>query len=142
MVENLFNLIKDKKINPLEEDKSAWKLTKDGCFLIKSSFDFLEGERETDLFPKRLFWNKWVPSKMGFFAWEAWWGRVLIMDQLKRRGFSLANRCPLYRKDEENIEHLLLHCPHGLGNLVLFVDVCGSCLGAPPPWLIKDWFFG
>ena len=53
------------------------------------------------------------------------------MDQLKRRGFSLANRCPLCRKDEENIEHLLLHCPNGLGNLVLFVDVCGSCLGAP-----------
>ena len=90
-MENLFNLIKDKKINPLEEDKSAWKLTKDGCFSVKSSFNFLEAEREIDLFPKRLFWNKWVPSKMGFFAWEAWWGRVLIMDQLKRRGFSLAN---------------------------------------------------
>ena len=72
-VENLFNLIKDKKINPLEEDRKAWKLTKDGRFSIKSSFDFLEVGRETSLFPKRLFWNKWVPSKMGFFALEAWW---------------------------------------------------------------------
>ena len=67
-VENLFNLIKDKKINPLEEDKRAWKLTKGGHFLVKSSFDFLEGERETSLFTKRLFWNKRVPFKIGFFA--------------------------------------------------------------------------
>ena len=110
-VENLFNRIKDKKINPLEEDRMAWKLTKDGHFSLKSSFEFFEGERGTDLFPKRLFWNKWVPSKMGFFAWEAWWGRVLTMDQLKRRSFFLANRCPLCRKDEENIEHLFLYCP-------------------------------
>ena len=107
-VENLFNLIKDKKINSLEQDKRVWKLTKYGRFSIKSSFDFLEGERETSLFPKRLFWNKWVPSKMGFFAWEAWWERVLTMDQLKRKGFSLANRCPLCGKDEENIKHMLL----------------------------------
>ena len=100
-MENLFNLIKDKKINPLEEDRRAWKLTKDGHFLVKSSFRFFGGgERDRPL------------SKMGFFAWEAWWGgRVLTMDQLKKRGFSLANRCPLCRKVEEYIEHLLLHCP-------------------------------
>ena len=46
-VENLFNLIKDKKINPLEEDRRAWKLSKDGRFSVKSSFDFFlrGGER-------------------------------------------------------------------------------------------------
>ena len=33
------------------------------------------------------------------------------MDQLKMRGLFLANRCLLCRKDGENIEHLLLHCP-------------------------------
>ena len=54
-VEILFNLIKDKKIIPLEEDRRAWKLTKDGRFSVKSSFEFLEGERETGLFPKGYF---------------------------------------------------------------------------------------
>ena len=33
------------------------------------------------------------------------------MEQLKRRGFSLANRCPLCGREEESIEHLLIHCP-------------------------------
>ena len=43
------------------------------------------------------------------FTWEAWWGKVLTMDQLKKRGFQLASRCPLCKEDEENIDHLLLH---------------------------------
>ena len=62
------------------------------------------------------------------------------MDQLKRRGFSLANRCPLCRKDKENIEHTLLHCPMvwGIWSFLL-MSVGGAWV---PPWLIKDWFFG
>ena len=32
------------------------------------------------------------------------------MDQLKIRGRHLANRCPLCRKEEENIDHFLLLC--------------------------------
>ena len=62
------------------------------------------------------------------------------MDQLKRRGFSLANKCPLYRKDEENIEHLLLHCPMVWGILSFLLTSVG--VAWVPPWLIKDWFFG
>ena len=45
-----------------------------------------------------------------FFAWEATWGKVLTLDQLKRRGRSLANRCYLCENEEETIEHLLVHC--------------------------------
>ena len=48
---------------------------------------------------------------MSFFAWEASWGKVLTLDQIKKRGRALANRCFLCGKDEETIDHLLLHCP-------------------------------
>ena len=41
-----------------------------------------------------LIWNPLVPTKVGFFVWEVWWGKILTMDQLKKRGFSLASRCP------------------------------------------------
>ena len=34
-----------------------------------------------------------MPTKVAFFAWEASWGKVLTLDQLQRRGHSLANRC-------------------------------------------------
>ena len=57
-----------------------------------------------------MVWNQLVPTKVGFFVWEAWWGKVLTLDQLKRRGFSLANRCYLCGEEEENVDHLLIHC--------------------------------
>ena len=40
---------------------------------------------------------------------------MITTDQLKRRGFSLANRCRLCGMDDENIEHLLIHCPEVWG---------------------------
>ena len=61
-------------------------------------------------FPSRSIWNHVIPPRMGFFAWEASWGRVLTLDQLKRRGKALANRCFLCEEKEEDIDHLLLHC--------------------------------
>ena len=38
------------------------------------------------------------------------WGKVLTLDQLKRRGWNLANRCFLCCAEEEMINHILIHC--------------------------------
>ena len=35
---------------------------------------------------------------------------MLTLDNLKRRGMVFANRCFLCEKDEETIDHLLIHC--------------------------------
>ena len=51
-----------------------------------------------------------VPSKLAFFAWEATWGRVLTIDRLQKRGWQIPNRCYLCGSDEENVNHLLIHC--------------------------------
>ena len=61
--------------------------------------------------PIKMLCNPIVPIKVGFFGWEVWWGKILTMDQLKKRGFSLASRFPLCGKAEETLEHLLIHCP-------------------------------
>ncbi|RVX19806.1 hypothetical protein CK203_004987 [Vitis vinifera] len=34
--------------------------------------------------PFGIVWNSWVPSRLCFIAWEAKWGRILTLDQLKR----------------------------------------------------------
>ena len=51
-----------------------------------------------------------MPTKMCFFAWEAFWGKVLTLDQLKKRGRCLANRCFLCCEEEESIDHILIQC--------------------------------
>ncbi|RVW99041.1 Transposon TX1 uncharacterized 149 kDa protein [Vitis vinifera] len=62
------------------------------------------------MFPSESIWRVRVPPKVAFFAWEASWGKVLTLEQLQRRGFSLANRCFLCLSEAETVDHLLLHC--------------------------------
>ena len=62
-------------------------------------------------FPFNIMWNLWVLMKVSFFAWEAFQGRILFMDQLKRRGWSLPSRCFMYKAEEESTNRLLLHDP-------------------------------
>lgn len=63
--------------------------TKDGTFSVMPLYTFIEPKRSVS-FPKAVVWNAWVPPKACFFTWEASWGKVLILDQLQRRGFSLS----------------------------------------------------
>ncbi|KAL6345837.1 hypothetical protein AAG906_017593 [Vitis piasezkii] len=35
--------------------------------------------------PFGIVWNSWVPSRLCFIAWEAKWGSILTLDQLKRK---------------------------------------------------------
>ena len=86
-----------------------WKVTSNGMFSVKSLYNDLSARR-AGLFPHGLIWNPSVPSKVSFFAWEASWGKVLTMDQLKKRGWALANRCFLCCEEEESIDHILIHC--------------------------------
>lgn len=44
------------------------------------------------------------------FAWEAWWLRPVILDNLPKKGAPLGNRFHLCSNDEGIIGHLLLLC--------------------------------
>ena len=48
---------------------------------------------------------------------------MLTLDQLKRRGMTLVNRCFMCEEDKENIDHLLIHCKSAkmLWNLFLSI---------------------
>ena len=62
-----------------------------------------------------------------FFTWEAVWGQILDLDQLKRIGISMANRCHLCLEGEGIVDHLL-HCIKTRllwEHLFLFLGFCG-----------------
>ena len=109
MVERFMLKIQAFRVQREDEDKVVWTASRSGAFLVKSLYSILE-PGNASLFPCGSIWRANVPPKVAFFAWEAFWGKILTMEQLQRRGYSLANRCFLCLSEEETVDHLLLHC--------------------------------
>ena len=110
---------------PSGEDKLLLKNDKEKGFSVKSMYKGFDPSPAFD-FPYRLVWNPVVPPKIRVFAWEATWGKVLTLNQLKRRGMTLVNRCFMYEEDEENIDHLLIHCKSAKMLWNLFLSIVGT----------------
>ena len=108
-VERFLSSIHRKKIKPWIEDKLLLKGSNHDKFFVWTMYSGLDLLPEIN-FPFYSVWNYVIPSKISFFAWETSWGKVITLDQLKRRGRALANRCCLCEEDEETIDHLLIHC--------------------------------
>ncbi|RVW54967.1 Transposon TX1 uncharacterized 149 kDa protein [Vitis vinifera] len=123
-VASLLSVLQGKRLNVGMEDRVVWNASKNGSFSVKSLYNTLDSGGAVP-FPWRIIWSPCVPTKVGFFAWEASWGKVLTQDHLKRRGWSLANRCFLCCDDEETINHILIHCPRRRCCGIL----CLRCLG-------------
>ena len=109
MVERFLLFLQNRKIRPFQEDRLILKETRPDGFSVRLMYRKLMHSLPTD-FPWHSIWNPIVPPKLGFFAWEASWGKVLTLDQLKKRGIPLVNRCFLCEEEEETTDHLLIHC--------------------------------
>ena len=107
-----------------------WKGDVFGCFMVKAYFKLLEVASPYSV-PTKMLWNPYVPLKIGFFAWEAWWGKVLTSTQLKKRGFHLASKCPFCGRVEEEVEHILIHCPSIWGQWSDLLYAFGASLACP-----------
>ena len=94
-------------------------------------------------FPSTNIWWVRVQPKIGFFfffAWGASWEKILTLDRLRKRGFSLANRCCFCQKEEETANHILLHCD---STKVLW-NFLFSLFGVPwvNPFYVRDTLLG
>ena len=81
-------MINNTSVSPLEREKLSWKGDKDVLYTVKANYMILEGGNTKDV-PLKMLRNSCVPLKVNFFAWEVWWGKVLTLEQLKKRGFQL-----------------------------------------------------
>ena len=120
-LQTLYNL----NSSPSGEDKLLLKDVREEGFSVKIRYKGLDPSPVIE-FPYRLVWNPVVPPKIGFFAWEATWDKALMLDQLKRRGMTFANKCFLCEEDEETIDHLLIHCKRAKTLWNLFLLIVGA----------------
>ena len=99
-VDIFFERLYDHSISMDIEDSVEWVDTKSGIFFVRS-FDSLAGTG-VDHFPHSVVWNSWVPVRVSFFAWEATWVKILTLDQLKKRGWKMPNRCYMCKEERGN----------------------------------------
>lgn len=90
---------------------SRWKLTGNGCYLVKSFYIFLQngGLR----YPvAKFFCRSCCPRKVLLFNWLVWKNRVPSLANLeKRRCNKLPTvTCVLCHAGIETMDHLFLHC--------------------------------
>ena len=58
---------------------------------------------------KSVWWTQAHPRAI-FFAWSAGLGKILTLDNLRRRWVIVTNRFCMCKRSEETVDHLLLHC--------------------------------
>jgi hypothetical protein len=61
-------------------------------------------------FPWKSIWRNKAHSRILFFALLAALGKILIMDNLRKRHVTVVDWCCMCKKSGEFVDHLLLHC--------------------------------
>ena len=108
MVERFLFSLQGKRAVTNLGDRIQWKEAKDGNISVNSFYSAMEGS-STIPFLKSIICSTFIPTKIGFFAWEASCNKALTLDQLKKRGWYFLNKCYLFCVAEESIDHLLIH---------------------------------
>lgn len=73
-IEKCLSRPQGKAVRKNEDDRLEGIDAKKGKFKVNSFYSFL-GQERTVSFPLNANWNSAVPTKVGFFAWEAFWER-------------------------------------------------------------------
>ena len=71
----------------VQERKNTLIWENDGMEKYSVKFYYISLRAENNLlFPAKEVWGSGTPLKTHFFAWEAMWGKILIVDMLMKRG--------------------------------------------------------
>lgn len=92
-----------------EPDSVIWKWDQNGKFTVKSAYWNI---KNGPLFKTKIqrIWKLKVPPRIIVFAWLMCLNRLLTIDNLKKRGWELVNRCEMCKRESETVRHLFNSC--------------------------------
>ncbi|CAL1379586.1 unnamed protein product [Linum trigynum] len=93
----------------------VWSPDPDSSFSVRAMYRFLTDGRFSGVssFPSDSVWRNCIPSKINAFMWMVAHKRILTLDNIQKRGCSIANRCCLCCREEESVDHLFASCEFG-----------------------------
>ncbi|CAL1392725.1 unnamed protein product [Linum trigynum] len=114
-------------------ERPRWLPSPTAGFSVHSAYDHLAAERYLGIseFPSKVIWLSIIPSKICIFLWLVFHKRILTIDNLKKKGFYIPNRCVLCKKEEESPNHIFITCTFSnqvWGRLKCFVKLEGSAV--------------
>jgi hypothetical protein len=62
------------------------------------------------LFSWKSIWRTKVPFRAAIFVWSVTLGKILTMNNLKKRYVVVVDKCCMCKRDGESVDYLLLHC--------------------------------
>ena len=62
-------------------------------------------------FPWKMVWQSKVPPRVAFFSWTVALGKILTIDNLRKKHLVVLEWCFMCKRCGEFVNHLLLHCP-------------------------------
>jgi hypothetical protein len=89
---SFYRCLYDCKIRGVGVDKLWWVPSCKGLFEVKSYYRVLSSTGAS-FFPWKSIWRSKAPPRVAFFAWTAARGKILTVDNLRRRGMVVVNRC-------------------------------------------------
>lgn len=78
-------------------------------FEVRSYYRVLRSTTQPP-FPWKTIWKLKMPTKVSFFLWTAALGRILTIDNLRRRQVVEVDLYCMCKRGEETIDHLITHC--------------------------------
>jgi hypothetical protein len=83
--------------------------SKRGRFEVRTFYNVLIPHDSTP-FPWRYIWRSKAHLRVTFLAWSTTLGKILTLDNLRKRHIIVVDWYCLCKKSGETIDHLLLHC--------------------------------
>jgi hypothetical protein len=103
-----FSLLYSIRVGLDGEDQLWWSPSHKGKFKVRSFYKVLAC-KEVVHFSWKSIWQTKAPLKVAFFAWTVALGKILTMDNLRKRRAIVIDRCCMCKTNVESVD-LLFHC--------------------------------